>query len=237
MKVAMVSLHANPLAPLGEAGNGGINVHVAELARAMGAAGHEVNVFTRRDSPGQPKKVGFGPNAYVAHLDAESGRQLLGGPAHRRRDLDLERRELPLHVVARAGALRHRLGQRHGSARVGVHEQELLLDAHGPRLGHAGPIPTRPRVQPSCCRTFGGRRPTSSFRRVVPGNLGGVRLRRSDPSSSGWRRRARGRARRGPLGPARAGRVLPGVPRDGGGARAHPGHGRPQRWRRRRHAS
>ncbi len=70
MKIAMVSAHASPLAPLGEGGNGGINVHVAELARALGEAGHEVDVYTRRDSPALPKKAAFGSNAYVAHLDA-----------------------------------------------------------------------------------------------------------------------------------------------------------------------
>lgn len=70
MRIAMVSAHASPLAPLGDGGNGGINVHVAELARALGMIGHDVTVFTRRDDPGLPTKASFGPNASVVHLDA-----------------------------------------------------------------------------------------------------------------------------------------------------------------------
>jgi glycosyltransferase involved in cell wall biosynthesis len=70
MRIAMVSAHASPLAPLGDGGNGGINVHVAELTRALGLRGHEVTVYTRRDDPGLPRKAGIGPNATVVHLDA-----------------------------------------------------------------------------------------------------------------------------------------------------------------------
>lgn len=70
MKIAMVSEHASPLAALGGVDAGGQNVHVAELARAIGARGHEVTVYTRRDDPGLSKRTCFAPNAYVEHIDA-----------------------------------------------------------------------------------------------------------------------------------------------------------------------
>ncbi|WP_344455367.1 glycosyltransferase [Actinocorallia aurantiaca] len=65
----MVSEHASPLATLGGEDAGGQNVHVAALAEALAGRGHEVTVFTRRDSPGLPRTVrtrGF----TVEHVDA-----------------------------------------------------------------------------------------------------------------------------------------------------------------------
>ena len=49
--IAMVSEHASPLAALGGVDAGGQNVHVAALAAALAARGHEVVVYTRRDDP------------------------------------------------------------------------------------------------------------------------------------------------------------------------------------------
>ena len=49
MRIAMVSEHASPLAALGGVDAGGQNVHVAELAGALAARGHDVVVYTRRD--------------------------------------------------------------------------------------------------------------------------------------------------------------------------------------------
>ena len=57
MRVAMVSEHASPLAVLGGVDAGGQNVHVAELSAALARRGHEVVVYTRRDSPDLPERV------------------------------------------------------------------------------------------------------------------------------------------------------------------------------------
>ena len=70
MRIAMVSEHANPLAVLGGVDAGGQNVHVAELARALGARGHDVVVHTRRDDPGQPDYVQLAPGVRVHHVTA-----------------------------------------------------------------------------------------------------------------------------------------------------------------------
>ncbi|MFF5262647.1 glycosyltransferase [Actinomadura viridis] len=73
MKIAMVSEHASPLATragLGGADGGGQNVFVAELAAEMGRQGHEVTVYTRRDSAGLPHRVRLAPGVTVENVPA-----------------------------------------------------------------------------------------------------------------------------------------------------------------------
>ena len=70
MKVAFVSEHASPLAAVGGVDSGGQNVHVAELARALGAQGHQVTVFTRRDGTSVRERVRMCPGVVVEHVPA-----------------------------------------------------------------------------------------------------------------------------------------------------------------------
>ena len=70
MKIAMVSEHASPLAALGGVDAGGQNVHVAALSAALAANGHDVTVYTRRDSADLPDWVEFGPGVVVGHVPA-----------------------------------------------------------------------------------------------------------------------------------------------------------------------
>ncbi len=70
MKIALVSEHASPLAVIGGVDAGGQNVHVAALATALGAQGHEVDVYTRRDDPDLPDRVPFAPNVTVIPVTA-----------------------------------------------------------------------------------------------------------------------------------------------------------------------
>ncbi len=81
MKIAMVSEHASPLATLGGVDAGGQNVHVAALARALAARGHEVEVYTRRDGWELPDRVPLCPGVEVVHVPA--------GPAMRMAKDDL----------------------------------------------------------------------------------------------------------------------------------------------------
>jgi glycosyltransferase involved in cell wall biosynthesis len=70
MRIALVSEHANPLAAVGTVDAGGQNVHVAALAGGLATAGHEVTVFSRRDSVRAPERVS-GPEGYtVEHVPA-----------------------------------------------------------------------------------------------------------------------------------------------------------------------
>jgi D-inositol-3-phosphate glycosyltransferase len=70
MRIAMVSEHASPLAVLGGVDAGGQNVHVAALAQALAARGHEVEVYTRRDAAELPRRVRMAPGVHVVHVDA-----------------------------------------------------------------------------------------------------------------------------------------------------------------------
>lgn len=70
MRVALVSEHASPLATLGGVDAGGQNVHVADLAAALGRLGAEVVVHTRRDDPALPERVELAPGVVVEHVDA-----------------------------------------------------------------------------------------------------------------------------------------------------------------------
>jgi D-inositol-3-phosphate glycosyltransferase len=70
MKVAMVSEHASPLAVLGGVDAGGQNVHVAALAEALAARGHQVTVYTRRDCRSLEDRITLLPGVDVEHLDA-----------------------------------------------------------------------------------------------------------------------------------------------------------------------
>ena len=70
MRIDLISEHASPLAVIGGADSGGQNVHVAELARALGERGHHVTVYTRRDGPELPDRIRAGPGVTVEHVPA-----------------------------------------------------------------------------------------------------------------------------------------------------------------------
>ena len=95
MKVAMVSEHASPLASVGGVDSGGQNVHVAALAAALARRGHDVTVYTRRDSPALPDRVEVHDGYAVEHL-------LAGPPAEiPKDDLLPHMRELAAGLAAR----------------------------------------------------------------------------------------------------------------------------------------
>jgi glycosyltransferase involved in cell wall biosynthesis len=66
----MISEHASPLATLGGEDAGGQNTHVAELSAALAAAGHDVRVYTRRDSAELPGMVCMLDAVAVVHVPA-----------------------------------------------------------------------------------------------------------------------------------------------------------------------
>jgi glycosyltransferase involved in cell wall biosynthesis len=70
MKIAMVSEHASPLAPIGGVDAGGQNIYVAALGNALAKAGHHVTVYTRRDAPDLPDEVTVRPRFTVCHVPA-----------------------------------------------------------------------------------------------------------------------------------------------------------------------
>lgn len=75
-RIALVSEHASPLAPVGGVDSGGQNIYVAEVARELGRRGIAVDVFTRRDNPLLPTVVTMARNVRVVHVDAGPARHL-----------------------------------------------------------------------------------------------------------------------------------------------------------------
>ena len=73
-RIAIISYHTSPLAPLGGAETGGLNVYVRELASELAERGHHVDVFTRRTdstSPGTlPISDGGSPLGRVVQIAA-----------------------------------------------------------------------------------------------------------------------------------------------------------------------
>ena len=115
MRIAMVSEHASPLACLAETADtvrcptdehaapagigavdaGGQNVHVHALATALGRAGHEVVVHTRRTDATTPQRVPLAAGVVVDHVPA--------GPA-----VELGKDDLLEHMGEFAAVLRRR---------------------------------------------------------------------------------------------------------------------------------
>ena len=74
LRVVVVSMHTSPLASPGAADAGGMNVVELSTARALGAAGHQVDLLTRRDCVDLPAVVQVSPGVRLFNLAA--------GPPH-----------------------------------------------------------------------------------------------------------------------------------------------------------
>jgi glycosyltransferase involved in cell wall biosynthesis len=77
VRIAMISEHASPLGGpgpgepgLGEPGLSGQQSHVADLSTALAEQGHDVRVYTRRDSPDLPPVVAMSDGVQVVHVPA-----------------------------------------------------------------------------------------------------------------------------------------------------------------------
>ena len=80
-RLAVLSLHTSPLVQPGVGDSGGMNVYVRELTSALGQAGVETDVYTRRWSDDLPVEVSVEPGVRVVHVPA--------GPADELRKDDL----------------------------------------------------------------------------------------------------------------------------------------------------
>ena len=69
MRIAQVSYHTNPVAPLGGRHTGGMNIYVSELARELARRGHHVDIFTRLDGE-RPEVTALAPNLRLVQLAA-----------------------------------------------------------------------------------------------------------------------------------------------------------------------
>ncbi len=125
-RLAVLSYHTSPLAQPGTGDGGGMNVYVRELASAMARQGHEVDVFTRRDSLSVAPTQQVEPGFRVHHVDA--------GPAR-----TLQRHELGDHVKAFTDEVAA-FFERHGVPDA-LHANYWLSGLAGHRLKHELHVP------------------------------------------------------------------------------------------------
>lgn len=126
-RLAMLSLHTSPLAPLGGRETGGMNVYVLEVARGLAALGVIVDVFTRRIGEAEPEVVEFAPGARLIQITA--------GAVER-----LEKEDLLPYVdafAARVDAFRIR----EGAAYDAIYSHYWLSVAAGDRLASMWRVP------------------------------------------------------------------------------------------------
>ncbi len=70
-RIALISVHTGPLAPMGGAKTGGMNVYIHELSRELGKRGYQIDIFTRRSHELEPDTdSSIGDNVRVIYLDA-----------------------------------------------------------------------------------------------------------------------------------------------------------------------
>ena len=70
MRIAVISMHTSPTAPLGQSANGGLNVYVREVCSAFSDMGIATDVFTRVQSPDDPAEEQLAPLSRVIYLPA-----------------------------------------------------------------------------------------------------------------------------------------------------------------------
>ncbi len=68
--IAFISDNSSPLTTVEGVDAVGQNVYVAELAKALAALGHRVDIYTRSENPALPKVVDWLPGIRVIHLTA-----------------------------------------------------------------------------------------------------------------------------------------------------------------------
>ncbi len=69
LRIAQVSAHTSPFAPLGGRETGGMNVYVLELSSELARLGYEVDIFTRSDGE-LPRVEQIAPNLRLVRIEA-----------------------------------------------------------------------------------------------------------------------------------------------------------------------
>jgi len=125
-RLAVLSYHTSPLAQPGTGDGGGMNVCVRELSSALARLGHEVDVYTRRESAAVNDTIVVEPGFRVRHITA--------GPPR-----VLERHELPLYVDDYADGIAAAF--RCSGLPEALHANYWLSGVAGHRLKHDFSIP------------------------------------------------------------------------------------------------
>ena len=70
-RIALISVHASPIAKVGGKKVGGLNVYIREIAKTLGSQGILVDLFTRQESEHQPQvDTSLGEGIRVVHIQA-----------------------------------------------------------------------------------------------------------------------------------------------------------------------
>lgn len=69
-RIAVLSMHTSPLAPLGGAATGGMNVYIHEVSERLATPDRAIDVFTRRESAAAPTVVEFAAGARLIQIEA-----------------------------------------------------------------------------------------------------------------------------------------------------------------------
>ncbi|MGI8925433.1 MAG: glycosyltransferase [Tepidiformaceae bacterium] len=166
-RIAQVSLHTSPLAPLGGRETGGMNVYVLELSRELARLGYEVDIFTRLDGD-LPRVEPIAPNLRLVRIEAGPARPIEkeAQPAYVGEFADglgrfAAAQDMPYHAIhshywqsARAGELLarslrrphtvmfHTLGEVKNRARISEQEPSFRIRHERTVVRHADAIVT-----------------------------------------------------------------------------------------------
>ena len=69
MKIAMLSIHSNPIGELGTNDTGGMSVYIRELAHELGRHGHWIDIYTRLNDGGHRPVIPLFKNVRLIHVN------------------------------------------------------------------------------------------------------------------------------------------------------------------------
>src|SRR5256714_7096625 len=125
--IAIISMHASPVAPPGAGENGGMNVYLRAVCEELSRRGIPTEVFTRRSSPGGDDRIRLAERSWVTRLTV--------GPA-----ADLEKSQLFDLLPAFSDAVLAEQRRRRISYRL-VHSHYWLSGWVGARLRDEWKLP------------------------------------------------------------------------------------------------
>ena len=67
-RIAMLSIHSNPIGELGTNDNGGMSVYIREVARELGKRGHQIDIYTRFSNGKHQSVIDLFANVRLVHL-------------------------------------------------------------------------------------------------------------------------------------------------------------------------
>jgi D-inositol-3-phosphate glycosyltransferase len=76
LRIAMLSIHSNPIGELGTNDTGGMSVYIRELARELGRRGHWIDIYTRLRNGSHQPVIDLFENVRLVHLGIPSNGNL-----------------------------------------------------------------------------------------------------------------------------------------------------------------